>query len=248
MLILDCDTDLDIKVVEDVVAKLKSIDIIPLLAVPGELLLRGSEVYRNLMNNGIEFLNHGFVQHTSVDAQRAHYTSSFFYDQLTREDVIEDIRKGHETLVTEFGFHPTAFRTPHFGTFCKLEDLEFLHEVISDLNYEFSTSSTPGYFLKKGYFWKSKNSIWEIPVTGCPTWPLGIPDSYNFRFAPARKFSESDYVHEVTKLSKFLVQKTVRRINIYVDPSQVYDWPDFFKAMNNFRGYSISKISDYIGE
>jgi len=246
MLILDCDTDLDIKVVTDVIESLRKAGVVPILAVPGELLLRGASVYRNIMNQGIEFINHGYFQHTTVDQARTNYVSSYFYNELSDIEIQEDIIKGHEILVQKFKYTPIAFRTPHFGTYSQPTNLGHIHSQLHKLNYQISSSSVPRYFLSKGYFWKSEQEIWEVPVSGCPSWPLGIPDSYNFRFAPGRNLNEHDYLQEISKLAKRLSVGRLRRVNLYVDPSQVYDWPEFFENIALFKNYCVPTTTAYI--
>ena len=58
---LDCDTEKDIEVVEEVNNKLRNSNILASYAVPGELLKLGSDVYLKLSKSGSEFLNHGYL-------------------------------------------------------------------------------------------------------------------------------------------------------------------------------------------
>ena len=66
ILSFDCDTDLDILVVEGVHSKLLAAGIRPIYAVPGELLIQGSEVYRRISESGAEFINHGYKSHSEA--------------------------------------------------------------------------------------------------------------------------------------------------------------------------------------
>ena len=102
ILILDCDTDLDIEVVTQVYKNLVSKGINPILAVPGEMLEKGTKVYREIFNSGAEFINHGYIQHSVVDSQRTSYKSTYFYHDITEADVILDITRGHETFYKIF--------------------------------------------------------------------------------------------------------------------------------------------------
>src|SRR5215470_17243240 len=75
LLSFDCDTDLDIEVVEAVHAKLGKLGIRPVYAVPGELLQRGREAYGRIARGGAEFMNHGWAEHTRLDRARKVYDS-----------------------------------------------------------------------------------------------------------------------------------------------------------------------------
>lgn len=76
VLSFDCDTDLDIRVVEGVHERLVKLGIPPVYAVPGELLERGSDTYRRVAADAAEFMNHGYVHHTTVDPRCSRYVSS----------------------------------------------------------------------------------------------------------------------------------------------------------------------------
>jgi hypothetical protein len=245
LLTFDCDTEIDIEVVSQVHARLSSIGITPVYAVPGELIESGLDVYKALAELGVEFLNHGYVQHTHVDAARTRYVSTFFYDQIGRRKVLEDIDRGHETLVSKLGISPKGFRTPHFGTFQSKEDLIFLHEKLVTLGYTFSSSTTPLYSFLRGPSFSS-GGITEIPVTGCPSWPLGILDSYNFRFSGSSKFTPEIFENEMMRALKMMNEGKLQRINMYADPSQVYDWDGFFENVGRFAPFAVANFSSYL--
>lgn len=57
-------------------------------------------------------------------------------------------------------------------------------------------------------------------------------DSWGFRYAPNRKMGEDDYIRQFTKLVQYFQREgNYGLINCYVDPSQVYDWTEFFDVM-----------------
>ena len=247
LLTFDCDTDFDIEVVSEVHTKLSNLGITPVYAVPGELLERGLSSYKELAERGAEFLNHGYKQHTFVDAARTTYTSTYFYDQLTRSEAIEDIERGHETLINLMGITPKGFRTPHFGTFQTNSELTFLHEKLRSMGYSFSSSTSPKYSYLKGPFF-SRDNLLEIPVTGCPSWPLGILDSFNFRFSDSSKFTPKIFESEMKKAFEMMEKGKLKRLNAYADPSQVYDWEGFFESVARFAPFAVANFSNYLEE
>jgi hypothetical protein len=232
ILSFDCDTKKDIEVVEEVHQRLGSLKIKPTYAVPGELLKEGSDVYSRIKNDGAEFINHGYLSHTSYISSNNSYISTLFYDKLSKAQVREDILRGHNNFIDVLGEKPIGFRTPHFGTYQKSEQLNFLYKVLNDLEYIFSSSTTPITGMWNGAIKNTKNGILEFPVSGSYDYPGRILDSWGFRFSPTRKLNENDYIEQFKKMLAFFANPDVHGIfNIYADPSQVYDWDIFFECM-----------------
>ncbi len=233
ILSFDCDTEKDIEVVDEVHQRLNKYGINPSYAVPGELLKLGSDVYSGLKKNGAEFINHGYLSHTSYIEKNRSYISTLFYDQLTNDEVKEDIIKGHHNFIDVLGEEPLGFRTPHFGTYQRPDQMKFLYSVLTDLNYSFSSSTTPVTGMWNGPVQKKYSGILEFPVSGSYDYPARILDSWGFRFSPTRRLNEKDYFEQFRKMMIFFADPNTSGVfNIYADPSQVYDWEVFFECMS----------------
>jgi hypothetical protein len=247
ILSFDCDTEKDIEVVEEVHQRLTSLNITPTYAVPGELLKEGASVYRKLKNNGAEFINHGYLSHTTYVSSSKSYISTLFYDKLSNNEVKNDILSGHNNFFDVFGEYPLGFRTPHFGTYQKSGQLNFLYEVLNDLNYSFSSSTTPVTGMWNGAIKKTPVGILELPVSGCYDYPARILDSWGFRFSPTRKLNENDYFEQFKKMMNFFNNPEVNGIfNIYADPSQVYNWDMFFECMSMTNELTNTSFSELV--
>lgn len=244
-LTFDCDTQIDYRVLPSVHEKLAGLGITPIYAVPGQLIEEGIDTYKAIAKLGAEFINHGYLQHTIVDEKRTQYVSTLFYDQITKREIIDDIKKGHRVLVESLGIEPQIFRTPHFGTFQLQGNLDFLHNELKELGYTFSSSTGPKYAYLKGPFFSNKD-ILEIPVTGCPSWPMGIIDSFNFRFSGSLKFTPEVFESEMKKAYEMMEKGKLKRINMYADPSQVYDWKGFFDSVARFAPFAVANFSSYL--
>ncbi|MBI4796652.1 MAG: polysaccharide deacetylase family protein, partial [Deltaproteobacteria bacterium] len=192
ILSLDCDTLDDISVAWEVHTRLVDLGIKPVYAVPGELLQKGEKVYRRIHESGGEFLNHGYTEHTYFDPVQKAYDSCFFYDRLPRGRVRQDIIEGDACLREVLGTAPQGFRAPHFGTFQQPEQLRFLHGVLGELGYRFSTSTMPVYAFRYGPVFK-QFGVWEIPVSGRESSPLKILDSWTCFMAPDRTLTPGCY-------------------------------------------------------
>ncbi len=231
ILSFDCDTEEDISVVWDVHSKLQDIGITPVYAVPGALLKKGHKVYKRIQKTGAEFINHGGREHTYFDKTLSRHASCFFYDQESYSTVKEDIFLGHKILKDVLGVTANGWRTPHFGTFQKPEDLEFLCSVLKELDYKFSTSTSPQMAYQYDPIYKT-HSLIEIPVTGIFSEPFNIMDTWAYFGAPDRVKTPEDYLVDVNSIKK-LASETPLLINIYGDPSHIHDQPKFFQAMKN---------------
>ena len=250
ILSFDCDTEFDIEVIEELAKRLGKIGINPVYAVPGNLLEKGARIFRNIADTrGSEFINHGYRVHTVFDSENKLYRSVLFYNDMPSEEIIDDIKNGHNAVSSIIGRTPSGFRVPHFGTFQKQGQLNFVYDVIKELGYKYSTSTLPSFAFLKGPVKKTRNGLYEIAVSGCYDRPLHILDSWGFRFAPRRVFKEADYKKQFEKMANYIKDgAAVGILNCYVDPSQVYNWDLFFECMKLAAPFAISSYSDLLKE
>jgi hypothetical protein len=209
----------------------------PAFAVPGAILEAAPEAYRAVAANGATFLNHGYARHSEIDTLTGRYRSTLFYDRLSLEAVEDDVRSGDGAVRAVLGRAPAGFRTPHFGAFSGVEQLSFLHGVLRDLGYVWSSSTDPLWSFTHGPVF-SELGVREIPVTGCPSRPLSILDSWSFRADPDRRWRPGDFSREVAVLGDMLAGSGPLVVNLYGDPSQVHGWDEFFDALAALRPWA----------
>ena len=235
ILSFDCDTDKDIAVVSHVANILSNMGVKAVYATPGQLIERGVRVYRGLLEADNEFINHGYREHTVFESGQ--YVSTLFYDRLDETEIIEDIRKGDEVLRDVLGIAPCGFRVPHFGTFQSRQHLAFLHRILKEMGYLYSSSTVPLYAFRYGPI-HDVGGLYEIPVSGCYDMPTTILDSYSFCFAQGRGMTKQDYVIQFKKMVDFFSKRNLPGVlNYYADPSQVYDFDGFYEAVS----YAVDK-------
>jgi hypothetical protein len=227
----DCDTPEDAEKALSVDRKLRKMGINAMYAVPGQILEENANIYLKLFRRGAEFLNHGYKQHTFWNKKKTRYESCFFYDHLSLTEVRKDIIKGHQTVKKVLGISPHGFRTPHFGTFQTKEQLSFLHRVLNEIGYVYSSSTVPYYAFKYGPVFK-KFGLLEFPVTGTYSKPFQIQDSWSFFKAPDRTWKAEDYLTQANLLANFCINKKMTGIlNYYADISHIWNQPTFFKTV-----------------
>lgn len=231
VLSFDCDTPEDAAVVLELDERLRDMGLNPAYAVPGALLERAEKVYSRLLRRGAEFLNHGYTQHTYWNVDAGRYESCFFYDQLPRERVRQDIEEGHRSVTTVLGRKPAGFRVPHFGTFQSRAQLRFLHAVLKPLGYRYSSSTLPWHGFGDGPV-SGHYGVLEFPVSGTFSHPLVIQDSWGFYAAPDRRRCPEDFLAEARAIADFARREPlVGILNYYADPAHVWDQPTFFAAV-----------------
>lgn len=251
ILSFDCDTREDAQVAGAVHERLAGMGVTPVYAVPGKRLEADADVYRRLADSGAEFINHGHEEHTYFDEDAGHFRSRWFYDEEPRDAVRADIEGGHETVTAITGTQPVGFRAPHFGTFQAPDELRFVHEVARGLGCRFASTTMPLWGLREGPLFR-RFGLPEFPVTGPPSSPLGLLDTWGHFAAPDRVREPEDFVSEGKALAEVMRSVGAGIINVYGDPSHVADREDFFETVALWRevaepvGYSelLARLSD----
>lgn len=239
VLSFDCDIEGDIAVVEGLHERLRGMGAKPVYAVPGELLQRGRDTYRRVLAAGGEFLNHGYTEHTYFDTRLGAHASCFFYDQLSLDTVREDVVRGDACVKEVLGVAPQGFRAPHFGTFQKAGQLRFLHGVLQELDYAFSTSTVPLWGFRRGPVFDDFG-VAELPVSGMGHHPLTILDSWGCYMAPGRRLGPEDYRSEGVLAGKRMARLGVGVLNYYADPCHIHDQESFFDTVAHWLSIAQS--------
>lgn len=231
ILSFDCDIDEDIDLLPSLLEQLSDIDIMPSLMIPTEILFQRKPETTKLMNEGYEFVNHGHRVHTIRVGYN--YYSSFDYEKLSLQQMEEDIVSADSIFKTEFDYSPKGFRTPHFGNVQSKKRINFIYKVIKDLNYTFSSSTIPYFMYRFGPH--RINGLIEIPLSGIYSVPLRILDSFNYYDPITGSFSGVTYFAEIRKLMDVYIKRKRGVINLYVDPSHVFNDKHFLDSMKLLR-------------
>ncbi len=226
----DCDTPEDIPAAEHINAWLSKRGLKATYAVPGAQLLEGRETYRRIHAMGADFINHGARPH--AEWRDGRYWSITFYNELSHQEVTEDIQKGHEIYQDVLGCSPLGFRAPHFGYFQTQAQRHLMYSVLAHLGYRYSSSTMPEFGLRNGPVMAESDHIYEIPLSGSYETPETILDSWNYVDSPTHPVLTPRYrdlfVQTVDKLLEWNVPGL---LNYYVDPAHVYSADVFYQTM-----------------
>jgi len=232
VLSFDCDTPRDAEVAWEVHLRLAQMGVTPVYAVPGDLLREAADVYGRIAETGAEFINHGDRMHAVLDEVTGRWRSTFFYDQQPREVLRADVLGGDRTVQEVIGRKPLGFRTPHFGTFQAPEQLQWLHGVLGELDYRFSSSTVPLWGFRHGPAFRRFGRL-ELPVTGGAEAPLSILDTWSCFEAPDRVRAPADYQREAAGVAEAYALAGAGILNLYGDPSHVHGREEFFRAVES---------------
>lgn len=231
ILSFDCDSHEDAKYALEVQNKLLGMGIIPIYAVPGQMLEKNESIYKEISQMGSSFMNHGYYEHVYFDNNAGDYRSNFFYDELPLSKIEEDISLGDKTVTKVIGKKPIGFRAPHFGVFQKKSELKFITDILNKLKYKYASSTIPYYAFRYGSMFEH-NNIKEFPVTGMLDNPMAILDSWGYFRAPDRIKNKEDYSKDILALVEYYKQNNINGIiNLYADILHIHDSPEFFEAM-----------------
>ena len=62
------------------------------------------------------------------------------------------------------------------------------------------------------------------------------------------KFTPEVFESEMKKAFEMMEKGSLKRINMYADPSQVYDWNGFFESVARFAPFAVANFSSYLEE
>ena len=115
-----------------------------------------------------------------------------------------------------------------------------IYEIISELNYKVSSSTTPIFSILNSPVYKSKN-ITEIPSSAYLDKPLQIIDSWGIHsdenLTYEKLFNEIDIYRSIMERKNFF-------LNLYFDPTDIINNDIFFKKIENLAVFQIMKADD----
>jgi len=225
----DCDTDLDAKMVEELHRFLTAHGIKATYAVPGAQLEKAADVYGRLATGGAEFMNHGGLPHAEWREDR--WVGITFYDTMTTEAVVADIRRGHEIVSAVTGVPPKGFRAPHFGCFQKPEQIELMHRTAASLGYGYCSTTIPALGLAHGPAYPSFGVV-EFPCFGSIRNPETILDSWTYLTDRVNySLGEEYYLLLEETVNTMLDRGMPGVLTWYGDPCHVLDQAPFVRAI-----------------
>lgn len=229
-LTFDCDTDEDADAALQLDPWLRERGIAAAYAVPGAQLERAAGAYRQLKQTGAAFLNHGSRHHAEWQVDR--YVPVTFYDQMTAEEVEADVRRGHEIVTEVVGEPPRGFRAPHFGSFQKPEQLDFLYRIARDLGYAYCSTTIPQVALDHGPV-VPREGLVEIPLFGSHLAPTTILDSWTY-LEDRKTFRLGQAYFDLFRdtVDYMLAHRLPGVLAYYVDPAHVIGQKPFLDAMD----------------
>jgi hypothetical protein len=237
----DCDTDLDADAAEELHRFLMSRGIKATYAVPGAQLEKAAGVYGRLATSGAEFMNHGGLPHAKWREDR--WVGTTFYDTMTTEAVVADIRRGHEIVSAVTGVPPKGFRAPHFGCFQKPEQIELMHRTAASLDYGYCSTTIPALGLAHGPAYPSFG-LTEFPCFGSVRNPETILDSWTYLTDKVNySLGEEYYLLLEETVNSMLDRGMPGVLTWYGDPCHVLNQAPFVRAIELLAQKQVTSVS-----
>lgn len=236
----DCDTPEDAEATQRLHPRLTELGIKATYAVPGAQLRQAGDAYRAIAGRGAAFINHGGRPHAAREGSR--YVSITDYATLSEDEVIADVVEGDRIFREVIGRAPEGFRAPHFGSYCRPEQLAVLHECARRLGYRFCSTTLPELAHAEGPAFR-RDDVWEFPLSGSLGAPDVILDSWNYLSDRERYVLREEYFAEFrTTVDFFLEEHLPAVLNFYVDPAHVVDNPPFHRAMEHLAARGVPTL------
>ncbi len=227
----DCDIPEDTESLPALCNLLKEYDLPASFAVIGELLKKNPEPYEKVMKQGFEIINHGYSQHNLKDKNGV-WEACLFYNALTTEQIEQEISQNQELIHRYLGIHPDGFRTPHFGTFQRHQDIEVLHAILFRQGIAYS-SSTQILSAKMQRLLNPGRPVVEVPFSSRVGTTQGLFDSWTFLGAPKMHYDPRGFMLNFQRIMKCALSSMKPIfLNFYFDPNHVVSLEEFRKCMD----------------
>ena len=227
----DFETQKDIDVIESLTKSLIKVGIHPYFAVPGELIENNKSIFKKISHK-CTIINHGYKIHTKFCKKTESNFSTLSYSNLSRDLIIEDIIRGHDSIKNNCNQISKIFRIPHFGEFSEKFSIDFIYSILSKLGYVYSSSTTPIFsFLKKPIYKIDK--ILELPSSSYINNPLQIIDSWSINNS---ELTYEDLLAELDRYEELMNSHSIF-FNIYFDPSDIINQPHLFEKFLRFSKF-----------
>lgn len=223
VLSFDCDFPRDIEVFPQLIALLKRYGFIASFASVGQWVRKYPDKHRLLIDSGHELVNHTETHpnlyHADYDYARGEGLSRHSFNEISPAGRKEEIERCHATFEELLGYIPRGFRSPHFGAL-RVDDL---YGILTELGYSFSSSVLAADQQGLGLPYRTREMVWEFPLSPCPEHPFGVFDSWH---SLGKHRASHKKTGEVTGLFAILAEVVERDggfINVYFDPREIFD-------------------------
>ncbi|PCH81341.1 MAG: hypothetical protein COB90_04995 [Hyphomicrobiales bacterium] len=245
MLSFDCDTPADIDASARLSDYFKSFGILPVIAAPADIIEMDIGLFRALVTNGQEFLNHGSKHHAAIDKD-GEIISTLSYGSLSTSEWQKDIVDADRRLRDYLHIDIKGFRTPHFGEFESRRNLIRLYKLLIKLGYSWSSSTSPLHvpLTARAERW-TKGQLTEFPVTGHVDRPSQIIDSWSYSMPNAPQKTMVESIIFSLKTYRVLMSKGDNLfINVYFDPHQLEQQPCICEELAQYGRWAIARFDE----
>lgn len=227
VLSFDCDFPIDVEALPALCDALSARDLRGSFAVVGQWVDRYPEQHHAISDGGHELINHSHthpnLRNTSYDfAASEEFTERMFGD-LSRAEQLDELVQCHEAVRLHLGVEMAGCRLPHFGNLAP----ETAYGLMREVGYRFSSSLLAVLSPTLGAPYVAVKGITEIPVAGCPEHPFTVFDTWHSLVKNGGRHAADGEFLQLALGALDSCQRHGGLLNLYFDPKDVVDHPDF---------------------
>ena len=239
----DCDFPVDVEALPALCDALSARDIRGSFAVVGQWVDRYPEQHRAISDGGHELINHSHthpnLRNTSYDfAASEEFTERMFGD-LSRAEQLDELRQCHEAVCRHLGVEMAGCRLPHFGNLAP----ETAYGLMREVGYCFSSSLLAVLSPTLGAPYTALEGITEIPVAGCPQHPFTVFDTWHCLVKNGGRHAAEGEFLQLALGALDSCQRHGGLLNLYFDPKDVVDHPDFPRFLDTLVEAPVRVVS-----
>ncbi|MDH5424026.1 MAG: polysaccharide deacetylase family protein [Gammaproteobacteria bacterium] len=223
----DCDYPEDVIALPDIVKMMSKYSYKASFAAVGHWVEKYPKEHESVLNGGHELMNHTY---SHPDNELINPGRKF--KDISREEKMEEITRCHDICKNLLGYEPIGLRIPHFKNLFTDE----IYGILKELNYKYSSSTWLTNTTTAGLPFIEKHGIAEFPLSTCPKHPFTVFDTWHSLNAERLSHKllhrgPESYVDLFRTLIEY-GKKTGSYINIYIDPLDVPNIPQFEEMLS----------------
>lgn len=236
LLSFDVEFKKDVKILPELVKVLHKYDIKANFAAIGKFVEIYPSEHRLLVHPDFEILSHSYLHpwHDEINP-------GVRIDTLSREELLEDIKKSTQVIKKLSGTRPNGWRTPHFGP----QSHDDLFSCLKEDSYIYSSSSCD-FYTDNGLPYLNEG-IYELPISCCTDYPFVCFDDWSFRTSPNPIFESDGRFVKQWKRDILFAKSNNMFMNHYFDPyhltnGKIIDEMCKFLRDNNIKTLTYSEF------
>jgi hypothetical protein len=245
LLSFDVDYNRDEESISDILSVLAYETVVASFACVGKRVACNPSVYRSILANGHEILNHSYSHPDNPET-----CPNRKWRQMSRQEKKREVEDSQKVISDILGYQPTGFRMPHFGN-VRWGDDSWYYQMLEKEGIRYSSSKLDFMLGGRSAVVIAPTKVIEIPVTTCPYHPYTAMDSYHVFRSKRLIYRLIHGFHSFKASACTAMEYAARRgliYNVYLDPLDVGHILGDLIQYGKSRGWTYKTYSQYLSE